>query len=496
MGKAAISYNGTHSSETVLAAINGDPWIVYHTDYDGDGVYKTGKSVKHVSVSRGLMIIDGEIWATRQTDDENYLARNDNVERGTQASLGPVFALTADGDYIIGKPLTSIGIVNNNTSYGVAADGINRLPAPNSLMIYNWRVGKESMAYSDAYEIYLKCSDTAFRFSSDLEGTVTHIFESGDTSARPTLDENTVVLSARGSAIAKIKGQFRLGQTVSVSCTVTSDELVHSQKNVWDGVTQAIAGFFTMVENGVATGQPGNTNNYPCSIIGLREDGSVLFLSVTATIDGNRSSCRMQELPELCIELGMRTAILLDGGGSTTMVTLSDGAYVRRSSAVDGVNKVRDVINGIAVVYKGIDINVKNSETENRVSLNGYENDPLPPLNTETEMITTSQTPPQTESTEPVTSTTEEEKTNPVISTESTDITDVMQSDSYEKTDGVVANTSESVCSSEEAETEKLITDGTKSVRGFPRAFIIIAPLALLAGLAAVFIYAKKMRRQ
>ena len=44
----------------VLAAINGDPWIVHHSDYDGDGKKATGPSVKHVSVSRGTCIIEGD----------------------------------------------------------------------------------------------------------------------------------------------------------------------------------------------------------------------------------------------------------------------------------------------------------------------------------------------------------------------------------------------------------------------------------------------------
>ena len=65
MGNAAVKFN-EQTEGTVIAAMNGDPWIVYHTDYDGDGNASTGSGVKHVSVSRGLMIKNGEIWATVQ----------------------------------------------------------------------------------------------------------------------------------------------------------------------------------------------------------------------------------------------------------------------------------------------------------------------------------------------------------------------------------------------------------------------------------------------
>ena len=71
MGESVVKYNNTHADGTVLAAVNGDPWIVYHSDYDGDGVKATGPAVKHVSVSRGTMIIDGELWASHQINDEN-----------------------------------------------------------------------------------------------------------------------------------------------------------------------------------------------------------------------------------------------------------------------------------------------------------------------------------------------------------------------------------------------------------------------------------------
>ena len=42
MGESVVKYNQTHADGTVLAAVNGDPWIVYHTDYDGDGVKASG----------------------------------------------------------------------------------------------------------------------------------------------------------------------------------------------------------------------------------------------------------------------------------------------------------------------------------------------------------------------------------------------------------------------------------------------------------------------
>lgn len=370
MGKSVVKYNDTHNDGTIIAAVNGDPWIVYHSDYDGDGVKATGAGVKHVSVSRGLQIIDGEIWASRQVDDENNLARNDNVERGTAASHGPTFGVLTDGTYIIGKPVITFKAQNTTkNSAAVVVNGINRLPAPNSLMVYNQRCGTESFAYEDAYEVYVKCDSTAFNFKTAVTGKVTAIFASGDTSTRPAIDANTIVLSARGSAISRIKDKYAVGDSVSVTCTLASDNMDRNQKDKWMNVTDAISGFFTLLEKGRETGQPGNTTKYPCSIIALKEDGTAVMVATTPNVDGTRSACNMEDLPDMLKELGVYTAILFDGGGSTTMVTLSGDKYVRRSSAVDGTNSVRGVINGLAIVYKGVDLSPANAETNNTAFL-------------------------------------------------------------------------------------------------------------------------------
>ena len=207
MGAAALKYNETHDS-TVIAAVNGDPWLVHHTDYDGDGAKATGDGVKHGSVGRSMLIVDGEIYNTPQTAAENYLAAKDGgsgAEYGGAASNTTLFAVKNDGTFMIGDPTVSITLKRGATNLS-APTGINRLPAPDSLMIYNHRVGSESMAYKDAYEVYLTTEDSAFAIGKTVQGTVTAIFESESDEERPVIDEKTIVLSARGSKMSTMKG--------------------------------------------------------------------------------------------------------------------------------------------------------------------------------------------------------------------------------------------------------------------------------------------------
>ncbi len=367
MGNAANKANEQSAGGVFIAAMNGDPWIVYHTDYDGDGETPTGPAVKHVSVSRGLMIKNGEIWATAQISDENYLAKKDNVERGTPAANQPIFGVKSDGTAVIGCPAISIEIQNTSKAQKTTAAGINRLPAPNSTILYNHRVG-ESMAYEDAYEIYLRCEintsygTTAFGIDETVTGVVTHIFESGDKSERPLPDARTVIISARGKAIDAQKGKYAVGDTVSIKCSVTSDKIRLSNASDWSDVVEATGGFYTLIEKGVHKGQE-LTTNYPCTIVGVKKDGTIMLISTTTQADGSRAACQMKNMQELVAELGCYTAIMFDGGGSTQMVTLEGDTFVRRTAASDGKNAVRAVISGLGVWYSGKDVPTTNSDT-------------------------------------------------------------------------------------------------------------------------------------
>lgn len=363
MGNAVAKYNSSHDG-TVIAAVNGDPWLVHHTDYDGDGVSSTGQSVKHGSLSRGILIVDGELYNTAQCEQENYLpptTSGSGAEYGNAPGTGPVFAVKKDGTFMIGKPTLAIAMSNATTGVNLTVpNGINRLPAPDAIMIYNQRVGSESMAYEDAYEIYLHTDDSAFGIGKTVKGTVTAIYASGEQN-RPAIDENTVIISARGTKIKGIEGKISVGDSINIKAYMRSDAYISSQKDDWNNVTQAIGGFFTQVEKGQRTGQIGNATAYPCPIIGLKQDGTAMIITVTSQEDGVRQGTTMDNLSKICIDLGMYTALMFDGGGSTQLITYEDGAYLRRAACPDGASSVRGVINGIAIVYNQ-ELNVTNSE--------------------------------------------------------------------------------------------------------------------------------------
>ncbi len=394
LGACAEKYNSSHNG-TVIAAVNADPWFVYHSDYDGDGKRATGAGVKHQSITRNLLIIDGEIYQTSQTALENML-NNNATEYNTPAVPSCTFAQNSDGSFMIGKFELDITIKNETkVCEDIYADGINRLPAPGAIMIYNQRVGDESMAYTDAYEIYLNVDNSAFKLGGSVTGKVVGIYESGDAD-RAEIDENTVIISARGRAsvpesctkvtdkILTVSGKFSVGDTVSISTALSEagDTYEPSQTEKWNTVTNAVGGFYNQITRGEvnpdlnADGSEKN-NADPVSLIALKEDGSAMMITITSKSDV-RAGTRQKYIGDICRELGAYTALMFDGGGSTAIITYEDGAYLRRGGYADG--SPRRVVNALALVYGGESIDVRNAELEARRDIDGIANDsPLPP---------------------------------------------------------------------------------------------------------------------
>lgn len=131
------------------------------------------------------------------------------------------------------------------------------------------------------------------------------------------------------------------------------DRLIIKQdlgKNIED-IKIAIGGGTALVKDGEIVSLTQSVSGaHPRTAIGITQDRTQLIL---VTIDGRHTSYKGvdgRQLAEMMIELGSYEAIIMDGGGSTTMMKRSPGelepGIINHPS--DGVE--RKIINGIAVV--------------------------------------------------------------------------------------------------------------------------------------------------
>lgn len=335
INKSAQVYNSNHPGQTVVAAVNGDLYMT--SIHSGSSVSK-----KVVSSPRGVLIIDGEIWASAQVDQENIGATNS--EQGTAAGPRPAFGVTDLNQPIIGVPIITTTLEIDGKT--VKADGINRIPAMDAIMVYNHRLNSTNYALNDSYEVELVMhSSSAFKAGGEITGTIVNIYESGSTERPSLANEKTVVLTARGSRIAELKALCAKGKRITLKTELVDG---YGNTDIWQNVKEAIGGHMQVLykDNGAPINQ---STYYPTTLIGYKDDGTVALVTVTSTKDKSRSALKISQSYELCKELGYNSVFYLDGGGSTTFVTLEEGSYTVRNKCSDGT--VRSVMGGIGFVW-------------------------------------------------------------------------------------------------------------------------------------------------
>ena len=330
----SVVANYKEGDKKILAAVNGD-WMTWTSNLPGGS---TDDGLKWaVLVTFSAQIADGEIWCSQMYSAE---------QNADYYTLG----VTTSKQVIVGKPKVTTTIKNVSTGASFSATGINRAPVANTLTVFNNRLNSATYVNDDAYEVAIKTSSPKLMNGGTLTGTVEGIYPSGTTS-RPALDGDTVMITARGSQIATIQNKFAVGQTVTITTSVYD-----SLNNIsWSNVDEAIGGQCLVMRNGsiyndlgASAGQ--NTHQYPSNIIGTKSNGSLMMAMVTADANGVRTGLQFNRIPAFCQAIGYSSAFLLDGGGSTTMVTLENGTYKERANYSDGSQ--RATWNSCAITYE------------------------------------------------------------------------------------------------------------------------------------------------
>ena len=330
----SVVANYKEGDKKILAAVNGD-WMTWTSNLPGG---TTDDGLKWaVLVTFSAQIADGEIWCSQMYSAE---------QNADYYTLG----VTTSKQVIVGKPKVTTTIKNVSTGASFAATGINRAPVANTLTVFNNRLNSATYVNDDAYEVAIKTSSPKLMNNGTLTGTVEGIYPAGTTS-RPALDGDTVMITARGSQIATIQNRFAVGQTVTITTTVF-DSL---NNRSWADVDEAIGGQCLVMRNGAIYNDLGasagqNTHQYPSNIIGTKANGSIMMAMVTADTNGVRTGLQFNRIPAFSQAIGYSNAFLLDGGGSTTMVTLENGSYKERANYSDGSQ--RATWNSCAITYE------------------------------------------------------------------------------------------------------------------------------------------------
>ena len=314
------NFNATNTeNKTVIAGVNGDLWTQasHHSRVEGQSDDPVVK--KELCIPRGYNVSDGEIITT------TYM--------GTETPFDDFFysfGVTEDGKAYIGQINTTVSLINSRIGGTINADGINRLPANNSLVMYTDKGPVSNYALDDAYEVVVDFDkDYTMKHGTRVSGTVTAISRPGE--ARYSMQENRVILTARGTDIDQID-DYEIGDKLTVIIRVRD---LYGNNEVWQSkINEACGGHVPVVYDGKAC-----TDSYsrsdPMTLIGYKADGTVVMIVNDGRQTGYSVGINRLLYEDLCLELGLDAAFLLDGGGSTTLVELTEEGYKLKNRPSD-----------------------------------------------------------------------------------------------------------------------------------------------------------------
>ena len=255
--------------------------------------------------------------------------------------------ITQDGDVVTGYNPTLISTyqkVGSDIEDRVNISRINRTRESYAPSVLFTEAYGSSTKTSGGLELVIKVtSGSVSPQANPLVGEVIAISESGNSS----IAEGTVVLSCEGTALNELK-KFAVGDEIEMNFSFVEEE--------WNYVDFAIGGNYSIVQNGEAmeynyTGNAASVFDYPASrtAIGVTKDGQVVIVATDGRTAGGGVGFTANEMAHYMAEdMNCEGAILLDGGGSTEMVTMSGNTVNIRNTPSDGSE--RSVGNGVFLV--------------------------------------------------------------------------------------------------------------------------------------------------
>lgn len=344
-----------------LAAVNGDLWMVSyaHARVEGSGTKYGGFSdavvTKSLTVPRGFDMYNGEIiTSAHMTMETPY--------EGAFQSYG----FTADNKAYLGQPTVTIEVKDNTQgSETVKADGINRLPANNALVMYTDKGALSHFALKDAYEVVIDCDyDYVVKHGAIIKGKVTAICAEGDEDQ--AMKENRIILTARGKKpLGKIQ-DYKVGDEIELSISVKD---AFGNNEAWQNdVINAVGGHMVFARDGKYQ-NIGDGTAYPSTIIAETNSGKILFIQNDGRQAGFSLGLRFSDYTKFAKELDIKNGFILDGGGSSTLIALEEDGYklVNRPSDKDengNYGQTRTVVNSV-ILSSGKDRNAPSDPTDN-----------------------------------------------------------------------------------------------------------------------------------
>lgn len=246
----------------------------------------------------GLLVSDGRLLSSRET-------LRDWV-RGTRTAFG----LTAEGRAVVGTPDIELAVEVPGAGR-LPVDGVNRPVAGDELVLYTHSEYVRRLP-DDVVSVVTPGPGSLVRSSSSSF----QVAVGGPVGSVPA---GRLLLVARGDRAAQLRAAE--GQVGALKVDVG---------DAWQGVEQGMSGGPWLLRDGQVPdveewrtegfGAGHTDRRHPRTAIGFDGAGNALMLTVDGRQPGYSIGMSHRQMGELMASLGVRDAVMLDGGGSSQMV--------------------------------------------------------------------------------------------------------------------------------------------------------------------------------
>ena len=216
-------------------------------------------------------------------------------------------------------------------------DGMNRSRGRNELVIYRPHFHGVTLTMPDGVEAVVR------------NGEVVGVHNKQGSLRIPS---DGYVLSASGKKRGELLSHIAEGDAVQIRETIISERVGDS--NLWASFTHIVGGGPLLLQGGIAPSTQAYEQEgfdrafysfwHPRTAVGQKADGTLLFVTITATEAGVRRGVMLARLAELFLEWGATDALNLDGGNSSMLVIRDEVVSVKKKNAVS--DTPRDKLEG------------------------------------------------------------------------------------------------------------------------------------------------------
>ena len=302
---SAMAEQARANGHTVVAAVNGD---FYNVD--------TGAPI-------GIVIHNGELLSS----DGSYVFA---------AGFRP------DGSTLIGKPALRYVLSRNGALSGSFA--LNKQQSDNGPFVYTRKYGTHAGSSRAGVDVVVSVLSDRFAVGGSVEGNVLEVRQDTQGTA---IGPNQVILSARaGTAGHAILSTFAPGDTVRME--------VQDPTGEWTDVAQALGGLHRLLQNGLPVTDLSTTNVNPATLLGRKPDGSIVLFQTDGRQSDWSNGVSYSEGATLMLAMGCTDAIVLDGGGSSTVLARNPGTVVPALANRPSDGSQRRVSNALLLVSRSV----------------------------------------------------------------------------------------------------------------------------------------------